>query len=76
MNKESQKKKVLQWLDHYGTITNWEAVTQLHIMCLPKRIEELRKEGYHIITNYVYMNGTRYGLYELLEEGDGVCLAN
>lgn len=66
MNKETQKKR---------SFNIW-TVTELHIMSLPKRIEELRKDGYHIVTNYVYVNGTRYGMYELLEEGDGVCLAN
>ena len=77
MEKESQKKKVLHWLDRYGTITNWDAVTELHIMCLPKRIEELRKEGYNIVTHYVYVEGGKYGMYELMdEEGEALCQAN
>ena len=76
MNKETQKKKVLHYLDQHGSITTFEAVTELHIMSIAKRIEELRKDGYHIVTNYVYVNGNRFGMYELLEEGDGVCLAN
>ena len=77
MNKETQKKKVLEWLDQYGSITTFEAVTELHIMSLPKRIQELRKDGYNIDTHWIYLKGCKYGMYELMpQEGGSVCLAN
>lgn len=65
--KKSQKKRVLEWLNNYGSITTWEAFSELHIMCLPKRIEELRKEGYLIKTDYVYLKDNKFGIYRLME---------
>lgn len=76
--KESQKKKVIQWLDQHGSITTFEAVTELHIMSLPKRIQELRKDGYLILTHWTYLiDGSKYGTYELIsQEGGSECLAD
>ena len=72
MNKESQKKKVIHWLDQHGSITTYEAVTELHIMSLPKRIQELKKDGYPISMHWIYLNGCKYGMYELME-GGAIC---
>lgn len=65
---KTQTDKVLEWLRKYDGLTTREAVLELNIMCLPKRIEELRKQGYRIETNYkTTNNGARYGVYSLTE---------
>lgn len=66
--KKTQRDRVLEWLEERGTLTTREAVTELSIMSLPKRIEELRKAGYPISLKWVQTaNGARYGVYELME---------
>lgn len=67
-NKISQREAVLNWLVRYGELTTREAVIELDIMCLPKRISELRNDGYIISTEYrTSRNGKRYGVYTLGE---------
>ena len=46
MGKRTQRDKVLSWLRKNGTLTVRDAVIELNIMSVPKRIEELRKMGY------------------------------
>ena len=59
---------VLDYLLTHGELTTRQAVIDLNIMCLPKRIEELRKEGVQIITTYrTSANGKRYGVYTLAD---------
>ena len=66
--KTKQTDKVLNWLRTRGGLTTREAVTELNIMSLPKRIEELRKSGHAIaITYHTSPNGARYGVYTLME---------
>lgn len=68
-SKFTQCDKVLLWLLTRGSITTREAVTELNVMSLPKRIEELRKAGHCIETNYeTSPNGARYGVYSLIKE--------
>lgn len=70
MRKPKQTDRVLSWLRTRGELTTREAVTELNIMSLPKRIEELRKSG--VIINMEYRtsaNGARYGVYSLVTEG-------
>lgn len=65
-NKRTQAALVLDWLNKYGEITTREAVTELNIMALAKRIEELRKRGHIINTEYRKTpSGARYGVYSL-----------
>lgn len=48
--------------------TQREAVLELNIMSLPKRIEELRKSGVMVRMEYrTSSNGARYGVYTLAE---------
>ena len=64
--KTTQAALVLDWLKRYGEITTREAVTELNIMSLAKRIEELRKRGHIIETEYRKSpSGARYGVYSL-----------
>lgn len=39
----------------------------MNINCLPKRIEELRKMGYPIRTEWIHGKDIRYGVYKLEE---------
>lgn len=68
MAKLTQNAKVMNWLRTNGELTTREAVTELNIMCLPKRIEELRKSGVGISMEYrTSAAGARYGVYSLAE---------
>ena len=68
MNKINQRQKVLNWLQHRGGLTVRQAMLELNINSLPKRIEELKKEGYMIRTEMVRTeSGSRYGVYRLEE---------
>ena len=66
--KRTQRDRVLEHLMKFGELTTREAVLDLNIMCLPKRIEELRKSGVPISTTYrTSPNGARYGVYKIEE---------
>jgi len=68
MKRAKQTEIVLSYLKTFGELTTRQAVIDLNIMCLPKRIEELRKEGVQIITSYrTSANGKRYGVYKLAD---------
>lgn len=67
-NKTKQTAIVLDWLKRRGELTTREAVMELNIMSLPRRIMELRDAGYDIRTSYrTSANGARYGVYTLQE---------
>lgn len=66
MNTAKQTDLVLSYLKTFGELTTRQAVIELDIMCLPKRIEELRKDGVAIATTHrTGANGKRYGVYKL-----------
>lgn len=68
MEKQTQRDRVMTWLRAHGTLTVREAVTELNIMSVPKRIEELRKAGVPISMRWVQTDtGSRYGVYVLEE---------
>lgn len=68
MANRTQRDRVLEWLKTKGELTTREAVLELNIMSLPKRIEELRKTGIMIRMDYrTSANGARYGVYSLAE---------
>ena len=68
MKRAKQTDVVLSYLKMFGELTTREAVIELNIMCLPKRIEELRKSGVAIRTDYrMSANGKRYGVYSLAD---------
>lgn len=67
-NKTTQTALVLDWLVRKGELTTREAVTELNIMSLPRRIMELRRAGIDIDMTYkVSANGARYGVYTLVK---------
>ena len=64
--KATQCAVVLNWLQTNGELTTREAVTELNIMSLPRRIMELRDAGYDIRTTYRKSStGAKYGVYTL-----------
>ena len=72
MAQDIQKKRVLNWLTTQGELTVRDAVVELGIMSLPRRIMELRQEGFEIVTEYKKSkNGARYGVYYLLYDPTG-----
>ena len=69
MARIKQSMKVLDWLRTHGELTTREAVTELNVMSVAKRIEDLRKEGHVIKTEYrTTPTGARYGVYKLITE--------
>lgn len=68
MGNISQKDMVLNWLMTRVELTTRDAVLELNILCLPKRISELRRDGYPISTKYrTAPSGKKYGVYRLEE---------
>ena len=66
---KTQRDRVLEWLYRHGELTTRDAVVELGIMSLPKRIEELRKSGHAIKTEYrTSKNGARYGVYSFADK--------
>ena len=47
----TQEAQVLDWLERRGSITSWEAITELHITRLSEIIRRLRK-NHEIVTLY------------------------
>ena len=69
-NKINQRARVLNWLQTHDGLTVREAVTELNIMSLPRRIMELRRAGNKITMTYrTTPNGTKYGVYTLVNGG-------
>ena len=69
MKKPTQKDKTLAWLQTNGDLTFKYAVSYLNILDVRKRIEELRKDGYKIITiTKKSASGAKYGAYRLIQE--------
>lgn len=68
-NRLSQNDRVLIWLRSRGELTTRQAVMELDIMCLPKRISELREQGHVIDMTYrTSLNGARFGVYTLIKD--------
>lgn len=66
--RQKQIAVVLDWLRTKGELTTMEAVTELGVMSLPRRIMELRRAGIKIGMEYrTSANGRRYGVYSLRE---------
>lgn len=67
MEKVKQTEIVLSYLKVYGELTTMQAVEELHILSLPRRIMELRRAGHNIVMEYRYneKTGKRYDVYSL-----------
>lgn len=70
----TQNNKVIRYMRQFGRITQREAI-RLGIYRLPARIDELRKAGYGIRTDFRTVTNadgskSRVGVYSFTEAGD------
>lgn len=63
----TQCKKVMSYMQDYGTITSAQAFIDLGVMCLPKRISELKQRGVGIEDKIIKVKN-RYGEYIHVKE--------
>ena len=60
--------RVLEFMQTHDGITSWEAFESLNILSLPRRIKDLREQGYNIeMTWQRRPNGEKFGLYRLVD---------
>jgi hypothetical protein len=59
-SKPTQAQRVLQYMERFGSITQFEALKDLGVMRLASRISELRKNGYAITGEMVNVEN-RFG---------------
>ena len=60
MSKATQAERVLEYMEKFGSITQYEAFADLGCMRLASRISDLKKQGYPI-TSEVEAVKNRYG---------------
>lgn len=58
--KITQKDRILQYIREFGSISSWEAYSDLGITQLGARIDQLKKEGYEFKTEWE-SSTNRYG---------------
>lgn len=71
---KNQCERILKYLSDFGSITSAEAMTDLGVMRLASRINDLRKEGYPIVREMEhgknrYGEKTSYARYRLEVSG-------
>ena len=60
MARDNQRKRIIEYIKQYGSITTYDAFKDLGIACLPKRISELKEEGY-VFRIVAEANKNRFG---------------
>lgn len=74
----TQKERIIDYINQFGSITSWQAYQDLGIMQLGARIDQLQKEGYVFKTEWEHKEN-RYGepvsfkRYYLKEKVEQVC---
>lgn len=74
----TQKERIIEYINQFGSITSWQAYQDLGIMQLGARIDQLQKEGYVFKTEWEQQMN-RYGepvsfkRYYLKEKVEQVC---
>lgn len=64
-----QRNATLNWLRTQGDLSVIDAALYLHIADVRKRIQELREDGYKILTiDKKNASGTNFKAYRLIEE--------
>lgn len=58
--KITQKERIVNYIREFGSISSWEAYTELGITQLGARIDQLKKEGYDFKTEWESKKN-RYG---------------
>ena len=53
MSKATQAQRVLEYIEKFGSITQYEALSDLGVMRLASRISDLKKNGYPIKSEVV-----------------------
>lgn len=71
--KASQNAKIVSYMKRFGSITPLQAVADVGCMRLASRINDLKRLGHNIRTEYVsgtnrFGDTTRYARYSLIEE--------
>ena len=71
--KQTQCERILRHLRDYGTITHFEASSEYGIARLASRINDLKRQGYHISAERGtgknrYGETTSFAVYRLVEE--------
>ena len=70
--KITQKDRILKYIREFGSISTWEAYSDLGITQLGARIDQLKKEGYEFKTEWEnkknrYGEQTTYKRYRLVD---------
>lgn len=70
--KTSQKQRVIDYIKRFGSISSWQAYSDLGVTQLGARIDQLKKEGYEFKTEWEstknrYGENTTYKRYSLAE---------
>lgn len=52
-SKPTQAQRVIDYIERFGSITQYEALRDLGVMRLASRISELRKKGYPITSEMI-----------------------
>lgn len=52
--KITQKDRIIDYIQKFGSITSWQAYQDLGVMQLGARIDQLQKEGYVFATEWVH----------------------
>lgn len=63
---KTQAQKVLDYISRHGSITAFEAFSQLHITCLAERIRDLRSRDIAIGSEAVRSGGSVFSRYFLM----------
>ena len=75
MSKATQAQRVLEYIEKFGSITQYEALADLGVMRLASRISDLKKNGYPIKSEAVAVKNrfdeTCYVSRYSLEVADG-----
>lgn len=58
--KTTQKDRIINYIRQFGSISSWEAYSDLGITQLGARIDQLKKEGYEFKSEWV-SNTNRFG---------------
>lgn len=58
--KISQKQRIVNYIREFGSISSWEAYSDLGITQLGARIDQVKKEGYEVRTKWE-SSTNRYG---------------
>lgn len=50
--KKTQKERILEYIKEFGSISSWEAYSELGITQLGARLDQLKREGYMFSTEF------------------------